>query len=93
MQYDIKKSSLTPRNDWWNTGDFAWCGSRFIDEQKPSASFGDKKPSIGQLRHGPRMIESVGYGLDPEAVGGGVDHLGLCAHHCEEKDDHSIFHG
>ena len=47
MQHDIKKSSLTACNDWWNTGDFAWCGSRFIDEQKSSAAFGDKKPSIG----------------------------------------------
>jgi len=93
VQREIKESSLTPRDDRWNTGNFAWRGSRFVDERKPSATFGDKKPSIGQLRHGPRMVKTVGYGLDPEAVSGGVDHPGPCVGHGEEKDSHDDFHG
>ena len=64
-----KQASLTARDDGRNTGDFARRGARFVDEQKSSAAFGDKKPSIGQFCHGPRMVESVGNSLDPEAVG------------------------
>jgi hypothetical protein len=93
VQREIKESSLTPRDDGRNTRNFAWCGPGFIDEQEPSAAFRDKKSSIGQLRHGPRMVESVGYGFDPEAVGGGVDHLSSGACHGEEKDNHDGFHG
>ena len=70
MQRNVEQPALSARHHGRHAGNLARCGTRLLDEQQPSPSLGDEKTSVGQPRHGPRMVESVGHGLDAEAVSG-----------------------
>ena len=93
VKHDIEKPALAGGHNLRNAGDLARFRGGGGEKKESSPPFADQKPSVWELCHRPRALESFGDGLDAEAVGGGVHRFGPTIGKREEQDERHESHG